>query len=289
MTDGQTVTAACGYRWCRMLARSHYENFPVASWLLPAKLRDPVATIYAFSRVADDIADEGNYTAGQRLERLHAMESALSSTLQGAPPEEPLYQALADTFRRHALPASPLYDLLHAFRDDITRKRFSTYEDVMTYCRHSANPVGRLLLHLDRQDSEFNLQLSDAVCSALQWINFLQDAGQDYRENNRIYIPMEDMQKFGVSEEDLGSQRNSPQVRALWSFQIRRTAELMRSGSELGSRLSGRLGIEVRAVILSGNRILDKLANQASVFARPRLGTADRLGIAWSALRASVF
>ncbi len=285
MTPETSAAAAHGYRWCRQLARSHYENFPVASWLLPAHLRDPVTAIYAFARSADDIADEGTDTDALRLEKLAHMTSALDSTMRGVPPDEPLYQALADTIKRHALPPGPLYDLLHAFRNDVTTNRYSTYAEVMDYCRYSANPVGRLLLHLAGQASEARLGLSDAICSALQWINFLQDIKQDYRENNRIYLPADDMQRFGVSEEDIDVQRNLPRVRELLLFQIGRTTELLHSGSALGGQLSGRFGLEIRVVIRAAARMLHKLSTQADVFGRPRLGILDRAGITWAALR----
>lgn len=273
-----------GYRWCRRLARSHYENFPVASRLLPARLRAPVSAIYAFARTADDIADEGNDTAVLRLQKLRSMESALLSTLQGSPPDEPLYHALSDTFQRHALPPQPLHDLLHAFRQDVTVNRYASYTEVMNYCRYSANPVGRLLLHLCGQVSANSFRLSDAICSSLQWINLLQDISQDYRENNRVYLPADEMQQFDVSEEDIAAQNNSPRMRALFDFQIERTAALLRSGSDLGKNLPGRFGLEVRIIVLAGTRLLHKLARQSDVFGRPRLNRVDKARITWSAL-----
>lgn len=274
-----------GYRWCRQLARSHYENFPVASRLLPAPLRAPVTAIYAFARTADDIADEGNDTVAQRLQKLCSMEYALQSTLQGNPPDEPLYHALSDTFQRHALPPQPLRDLLHAFRQDVTTNRYASYTDVMNYCQYAANPVGRLMLHLFGHVSETGIRLSDAICSALQWINLLQDIGQDYRENNRIYLPADEMHRFDVSEEDIAVQNNSPQMRALLRFQIERTVALLRSGNNLGKELPGRFGLEVRIVLLAATRVLNKLARQDDVFGRPRLNAVDKARISWAALR----
>jgi squalene synthase HpnC len=267
------------------MARCRYENFPVASLLLPAHLRAPVNAIYAFARSADDVADEGNQSPALRLQKLGDMEQSLRASIQGSPPDEPLYLALSDTFRHHNLPPQPLYDLLRAFRQDVTVHRYRSYADVMNYCRYSANPVGRLLLHLYRQASENRIRLSDAICSALQWINILQDIGEDYRKNQRIYLPGEELQQFGVSELDIACQKNSPRMQALFKFQIERTASLLASGSELGTMLPGRFGLEVRLVLLAGARVLQKLASQTNVFGRPRLGGLDKACVTWSALR----
>ncbi len=274
-----------GYQSCHALARSHYENFPVASRLLPAHLRNPVAAIYAFARTADDIADEGDASRAQRLTRLAEMKTALEAIESGTPPESPLFQALADSIARHALPLGLFHDLLSAFRQDVEKSRYAGFPEVMDYCRRSANPVGRLILHLFRQASQRNLALSDGICSALQLINFLQDVHQDFRENRRIYLPLDEMQRFGVTEDDIGQRRNSPQLRQLMYFQIGRAAKLLRSGSPLGGTLGGRLGLEIRAIILGGARILEKLHQQEDMFSRPRLNTLDRLQIAWGALR----
>jgi squalene synthase HpnC len=273
------------YRWCRTLAHSHYENFPVASLFLPAQLRNPIAAIYAFARTADDIADEGDTSAGERLKQLDAMELALEAIDSGATPDSPLYQALADSITRNNLPIDLFNDLLSAFRQDIRKNRYADFGEVMDYCRRSANPVGRLLLHLTGQASERNLAMSDALCSALQLVNFLQDIEPDYRANGRIYIPQDEMQRFAISEEDIRQGRNSVQLRLLIQHQIQRASKLLRAGSPLGKMLRGRFGLELRAIILGGARILEKLQQQEDVFSRPRLNYSDRGRIAMGAIR----
>ncbi len=268
-----TAATRAGYRWCRRLARSHYENFPVASLLLPGKLRDPVAAIYAFARSGDDIADEGDLSAAQRLAQLDGMEAALRDIDAGQAPDTSLYLALADTIRQYRLPLQPFYDLLSAFRQDVSKKRYANFGEVMDYCRCSANPIGRLLLHLSGNAGERNLAQSDAVCSALQLINFLQDISQDYQSNKRIYLPADEMARFRVSEAQIAAQEISPGLRALVQHQARRAA-----------RLKGRFGLELRAIILGGSRVLEKICRQDDPYSRPRLQQAERLGIAWKAL-----
>ncbi len=274
-----------GYRWCRTLARSHYENFPVASFLLPTRLRNPVAAIYAFARTADDIADEGDATTDERLQQLDAMTLALDAISSGTTPDAPLYQALADTITRNKLPIALFHDLLSAFQQDVGKHRYADFGEVMDYCRRSANPVGRLLLYLTGQASERNLAMSDALCSALQLVNFLQDIEQDYRENGRIYIPQDEMQRFAVSEVDIEQRRNSFQLRLLIQHQIQRTSKLLRAGSPLGKVLKGRFGLELRAIILGGARTLEKLYQQEDMFSRPRLDFADRRRIVLGAIK----
>jgi len=273
------------YRWCRALASSHYENFPVASRLLPRRLRDPVAAIYAFARIADDIADEGERNPEQRLHALDAMLASLEDLDAARRGGSPLYLALADTVNRHSLPVVLLRDLLSAFRQDVSKQRYASFGELMDYCRRSANPIGRLLLHLAGQATERKLALSDAICSALQLTNFLQDLAQDYRENGRIYLPQDEMRRFRVSDMDIAEQRTTPQLQQLIRFQIQRTAQLLRAGSPLGNELRGRFGLEIRAIVLGGSRILEKLHQQHDVFCRPRLTTFDRTRIVLAAFR----
>ena len=273
------------YRWCRGVAATHYENFPVASWLLPRRLRNPVAAIYVFARTADDIADEGDADPAQRLQQLAQMEAALDAIERGDSPAEPLYLALADSLTRHRLPVGPLRDLLDAFRQDVAKTRYASFGELMDYCKRSANPVGRLLLHLVNHTGERQLAMSDAVCSALQLTNFLQDIAQDYHENGRIYIPRDEMQRFGVNEQDIAGRRNSPQLAQLVRFQVQRAAQLLRAGSPLGRDIGGRFGLELRAVVLGASRVLEKLYKQRDVFARPRLDAMDRARILAGALK----
>ncbi len=274
------------YRHCQRLARSHYENFPVASMLLPRAVRAPVAVVYAFARTADDFADEGILPAETRLSRLRTFGRDLDAAVAGHAVPDPVLNATADIVRQHGLPAGLFHDLLHAFRMDVTKHRYVDFAEVMGYCRCSANPVGRLILHLTGEDSPGNLVESDAVCSALQLINFLQDMTQDYHENGRIYLPENEMRRFGVVEAHIRDGRTDDAMRGLFRHQIGRARHLMLTGAPLGSRLGGRLGLEIRAIIAGGLQIADRLAAlHEDVFARPRLTAMDRLRIVWQSLR----
>jgi len=288
MSIESSNAARQGYQWCRGLAQSHYENFPVASRLLPGRLRDPVTAIYAFARTADDIADEGDVSGERRLHRLNEMEIALDAVETGRKIDSALFQALADTINRYQLPVNLFRDLLSAFRQDVSKTRYTNFAEIMDYCRRSANPVGRLILYLTGQASEGKLVMSDAVCSSLQLINFVQDIDRDYRQKHRIYIPLDEMQQFAVSEEDIEQRRNSPRVKQLVHFQIQRAAELLSSGTPLGRQTRGRFGLELRTIILGGSRILEKLRQQDNLFDRPRLNSADRMGIIWSAFKQGI-
>jgi squalene synthase HpnC len=231
----------------------HYENFPVASLLLPAALRAPVEVIYRFARSADDFADEGFDPAPIRLQKLQRYREQLDA------PAEPLFLELGKIVREHELPLQLLRDLLDAFSQDVTRKRYADYAGLLDYCRRSANPVGRLLLHLFKRTTESNLRQSDAICSALQLINFWQDAGVDYLKQNRVYLPQDEMARFGVTERHLRDGRCDAAWRALMAFQVERARALMLSGAPLGRALPGRLGLEIRATVQGGLRILDKI------------------------------
>jgi hydroxysqualene synthase len=283
------ATVADAYRHCIALARSHYENFPVASWLLPRALRDPVAAIYAFARHADDLADEGTLDAAERTAALEAYRQRLRSAAEGHPQtDDPVFIALADTIDRHGLPAELLEALLDAFVQDVHKRRYADFGEVMDYCRRSANPVGRLLLHLCGQASAENLARSDAVCSALQLINFYQDLHEDYVRRGRLYLPQDELQRFGVAPEDIAARRNTPALLHLMRHQYARADRLLRAGAPLGCALRGRMGLEVRAIIVGGARILHRLRRQSDdVFTRPRLNSVDRLAIVRGALRRS--
>jgi squalene synthase HpnC len=211
------------------------------------------------------------------------METALDGVESGEKSDSLLFQALADTIYRYRLPVDLFRDLLSAFRQDVSKTRYADFSEIMDYCRRSANPVGRLMLYLTGQLSEDRLIMSDAVCSALQLINFLQDIDRDYREKRRIYIPQDELQHYAVSEDDIGRRRNSPRFKQLMHFQIRRAARLLAAGSTLGRQTRGRFGLELRAIILGGSRILEKLGNQDDLFERPRLNARDRTRIIWGA------
>ena len=254
----------------------HYENFPVASLLLPRRLRRPVELIYAFARQADDFADEGDLPATTRLELLEGFRRELGRIEHGATPQTPLFRDLAGIVTVHRLPLQLFHDLLDAFTQDVTKKRYADFAEVMAYCGKSANPVGRLLLHLFDEASPSNLACSDAVCSSLQLINFWQDVAVDYRMG-RIYLPQDEMARYGVDEQQIGRADNGGGWKALMLFQIARARALLRSGAPLGRRLPGRVGLEIRMIIAGGDTILRKLqACHGDVFhRRPVLQPAD--------------
>jgi phytoene synthase len=236
----------------------HYENFPVASILLPKRLRRPVAAIYHFAREADDIADEGDLPDEQRLQQLNTFRDELSRIDRNETPLTPLFQNLAATLREYELPLPPHYDLLSAFSQDVVKKRYDNNADLTDYCRRSANPVGILMLHLYGEATAVNLAYSDHICTALQLINFWQDVAKDIKMG-RIYLPLDEMKQFGVTENQIEQQICNEKWRQLMKFQVDRTRRLMQQGAPLGSILTGRIGLEMRMIIAGGLRILDKI------------------------------
>ncbi len=258
------------------MAVDHYENFPVASVLLPRELRRPVELIYAFARQADDFADEGDWPATERLARLNEFSDELDRIERGVTPERALFANLAPVIKLHRLPISLFRDLLSAFSQDVVKARYADFGEVMDYCRRSANPVGRLLLHLYRATGSRNLACADDICSSLQLINFWQDVDIDFR-NNRIYLPQDEMAEYGVSESQIANREANEAWRALMLFQIDRTRAMMQAGAPLGHRLPGRIGLELRMIVAGGSRILQKLSHcEGDVFrSRPVLGPVD--------------
>jgi phytoene synthase len=230
----------------------HYENFPVASLLLPAPLREPVSVIYRFARSADDFADEGSDPPALRLQKLDDYRRQLDA------PADPLLHEVRRIVRDHDLPLQLFRDLLDAFSQDVVKLRYANFAEVLHYCRRSANPVGRLLLRLFKRSSETELRQSDSICTALQLINFWQDIAIDFAKD-RIYLPQDEMARYGVGERDLAEQRCNDAWRRLMAFQIERARELMLSGAPLGRSLPGRLGLEIRATVQGGLRILEKI------------------------------
>lgn len=238
----------------------HYENFPVASILMPQRLRKPVAAIYHFARAADDIADEGESSNEERLKRLDEFRAELARIATNETPLTPLFQNLAAEVQQHALPIQPLYDLLDAFSQDVVKKRYETFDEVLDYCRRSANPVGNLLLHLYGEATPVNIAYSDAICTSLQLINFWQDVAKDYAIG-RIYVPLDELAQYGMSEDQIAQGISNDAWRALMKFQVDRARVMMVSGKPLGSILTGRIGLEMRMIIAGGLRILSKLEN----------------------------
>ena len=257
---------------------SHYENFPVASILLPRRLRRAVEVIYYFARQADDIADEGDLPDAERLAKLDEFRAELKRIESGATPQTPLFEALAEIVQKYQLPVQLLHDLLDAFSQDVIKKRYANYDELLDYCRRSANPVGRLLLHLYEAATPQNLAYSDDICTSLQLINFWQDVQKDHAIA-RIYLPQDEMTRFGVSEAHIAQNRADQAWQALMQFQVQRAREMMRRGSPLGSILGGRIGLEMRLIIAGGNRILSKLEKtQYDMFRhRPLLRPLDWL------------
>jgi squalene synthase HpnC len=278
------LTLPAAYQHCRQIAAAHYENFPVASRLLPSQLREPVSVIYAFARTADDFADEGDYDPAERLRLLADYEARLQRLVAGEPVADPIFIALGDIIQRYGLPIELFRDLLSAFTQDVTQRRYASFAEVLDYCRRSANPVGRLLLYLYGHATPATLFLSDHICTALQLINFLQDLTQDFDEHNRIYLPQDEMQTYGVSESHLRNRTSDTDMQQLMQLQIQRASALLLAGAPLGNQLPGRIGLELRLIIQGGERILQKLNNNGDVFRRPRLQKTDYLTMFWHAL-----
>jgi len=263
----------------------HYENFPVASLLLPARLRQPIEHIYAFARSADDIADEGDATPVERLARLNDYRRELHLIEQDKPTTIDLFRPLATTIANHRLPIRYFRDLLDAFSQDVAKTRYATHAELTDYSRRSADPVGRLLLCLFDAHREPLLTRSDAICSALQYINFWQDVAIDWHKG-RVYLPQEDLIRFGVTESQIAEQRVDDAWRALMKFQVDRARALMLSGADLPPALPGRVGWELRLIVLGGLRILRRIESVGyDVFRhRPTLGKSDALRMAAQAL-----
>jgi phytoene synthase len=264
---------------------AHYENFPVATFLLPRPLRPAVGVIYRFARTADDFADEGDVPAVDRLAALDRYERALDAIAAGDPPVEAPFPDLAAAIAEHRLPLALFRDLLSAFRQDVTTHRYATYADVLDYCRRSANPIGRLLLHLYRATTPDNLESSDAICTALQLVNFWQDIAVDWRRD-RVYLPQEDLARFAVAETQIGQARCDDAWRALLEFETARARALLESGRPLTRSLPWRLALELRGVLAGGHRILDRIdAVAGDVFhRRPQLMRTDWAIVACHAL-----
>ena len=236
----------------------HYENFPVASILMPKLLRKPVAAIYHFARMADDIADEGDMPNQERLERLDEFRAELARIADDTTPLTPLFISLGAEIRHHALPLQPFHDLLDAFSQDVVKKRYASFDELLAYCRRSANPVGNLLLHLYQEATPQNIVYSDAICTSLQLINFWQDVAKDHAIG-RIYLPLDEMARYGVSEAHITQGSADDAWRKLMQFQVDRARTMMLAGAPLGSILTGRIGLEMRMIIAGGLRILSKL------------------------------
>ena len=264
----------------------HYENFPVASILLPTRLRQPVGVLYRFARTADDFADEGTLAPAERLARLEEYRDELRRLQQNRPPQSPLFHVLNEMVRAHDLPLQPFFDLLDAFSQDVTKSRYANFAEVMEYCRRSADPVGRLLLHLYGAVRDENLSQSDAICSALQLTNFWQDVGIDFQKH-RIYQPQDEMARHGITESQIAAADSGGRWPELMRYQTQRARAMLESGAPLARRLPGRIGLELRMIVQGGMRVLEKLdAVRGDMFRqRPVLKTLDWPVMLFRALR----
>ena len=272
-------TLETAYRFCERMAETHYENFPVASRFLPAHLRPHVAAIYAFARTADDFADEARYE-GRRREALDAWEQLLEACYH-RDVQHPVFLALRDTVRRHDIPIGPLKALLTAFRMDLTKHRYATIGELLGYCRHSADPVGQLVLYIHGYRDPALHRFSDQICSALQIANFLQDVSVDL-PRGRIYIPEEDLVHFGVRHEDLFAGRSTEEFVECMRYEVARTRALFQRGYPLIRRVSPGLSMELEATWRGGMAILQRIEDQGfdTLERRPTLDKRDFTGIA---------
>ena len=279
MTDALDAAAA----HCQRLADRHYENFPTASLVLPAGVRPAVAAIYAFARTADDFADEPEF-AGRRLQLLAHWRELLNEAAAGRPEGE-VFTALHRAIEEHDLPVVELDKLIQAFEQDCVTPRYETHEQVLDYCTRSANPVGRLVLAVHGIEDAASISWSDAICTGLQLTNFWQDVGIDL-DKDRVYLPLQDLARFGVSEQELFGKTATPAFRALLAFETARTREIFAEGRPLVEGAKGRLGLWLRLVWAGGHGILDRIERVGhDVFTRrPKLSKLDWLALLPAAL-----
>ncbi len=267
----------------------HYENFPVASWLCPPRLRPAVAAIYHFARTADDLADEGDASPDERRADLAAYRADLSAAARGDTGSgrwASVFDALGPVLRQWQLPLTLLTDLLSAFEQDISKTRYADQAELLDYCRRSANPVGRLLLHLYGVHGDEALRQSDCICTALQLVNFWQDLSVDL-PRGRIYLPADMQARHGVSEAQLLARQLGPNTRTLVADSVDWARQLMRQGAPLVKKVPGRAGWELRLVVQGGLRIAERIEQIefASLRHRPVIGRRDALLMGWRTLR----
>jgi squalene synthase HpnC len=267
------------------LSVGHYENFPVASRLVPARLRPAVVAVYRFARAADDLADEGDASPGARLSALDTFSHALDAIERGETPALAPFPELAAAIRRHGLPLQPFRDLLSAFRQDVTTTRYADYAALLDYCSRSANPVGRLMLALYGCTNEANVRASDAICTGLQLANFWQDVALDWAKG-RVYVPQKDLARYDVTERRIAAGRADGRWAALMQFECARARALLDAGRPLLPALPLRLRLEIAAVIAGGQRVLARIDRvRGDVFTqRPVLGPADWIVVAYRAI-----
>jgi squalene synthase HpnC len=264
--------------YCRRLARSHYENFSVATWFLPGRLRQHFCNVYAYCRISDDLGDEVGDT-GDALALLDQWEAELNACYDGHP-KHPVFVALAETVETFKIPKHEFSDLLRAFRQDQTVTRYESFDDLLGYCRYSANPVGHLVLYLCGYNDAERQQLSDFTCSALQLANFWQDVSVDYAKG-RIYLPIESLRRFGVSEEDIASNRNTQAFREMMKVEVERARQWFRRGLPLVEKVDRELAIDLELFSRGGQEILNSIERQdfAVLGQRPAISKPRKLAL----------
>ena len=276
------------HRYCAHLARTHYENFSVATWFLPKRLRQHFFNVYAYCRISDDLGDEvGDGAASLAL--LDLWQGELDACYEGAP-RHPVFVALAETVRQFDIPRQEFSDLLIAFRQDQTIARFETFQDVLGYCRYSANPVGHLVLYLCGYRDQERQQLSDFTCTALQLANFWQDVSVDY-EKGRIYLPLEDLRRFEVSETTIAQEQNTTAFRAMMKFEVERARDWFRQGLPLIGKVDRELAIDLELFSRGGLEILNAIEQQgyAVLGNRPAISKSRKLSLVFRAACAKLF
>ena len=281
-------TLAEAREYCARLARSHYENFSVASWFLPRHLRQHFFNVYAYCRISDDLGDEvGDQAASLAL--LDQWQRELDACYEGAP-KHPVFVALAETVRQFDIPKHEFSDLLIAFRQDQTITRFETFQDVLAYCHYSANPVGHLVLYLCGYREAECQQFSDSTCTALQLANFWQDVSVDY-DKGRIYLPLEDLRRFQVSEDDIAQKRNTPAFRNLMKFEVERARDWFRQGLPLIAKVDRELAVDLDLFSRGGLEILNAIEKQdyAVLGNRPAISKSRKLALVARAAMAKLF
>lgn len=264
--------------YCRRLATTHYENFSVATWFLPKHLRQHFYNVYAYCRISDDLGDEvGDPTASLQL--LDQWEAELSICYEGSP-RHPVFVALAETVDVFEIPQHEFSDLLRAFRADQTTTRYSTFDNVLAYCRYSANPVGHLVLYLSGYGDAERQALSDRTCTALQLANFWQDVSLDYAKG-RVYLPLEDLRRYGVSEDDIAQNRNTPAFCEMMKFEVQRARSWFREGLPLVSKVNRELAVDLELFTRGGEEILNAIERQgfAVLGRRPSISKPRKLAL----------
>jgi squalene synthase HpnC len=266
------------HEYCARLARTHYENFSVASWFLPRRLRQHFYNVYAYCRISDDLGDEVGDTAAS-LELLDQWQGELDACYEGNP-RHPVFVALAETVRQFDIPKHEFSDLLIAFRQDQTITRFETFNDLLAYCRYSANPVGHLVLYLCGYRDVDRQYLSDFTCTALQLANFWQDVSVDY-EKGRIYLPLEDLRRFSVSQREIADNQNTPAFCAMMKFEVERARDWFRQGLPLIGKVNSELAIDLDLFGRGGQEILNAIEKQnyAVLGNRPSISKSRKLAL----------